>query len=507
MSPPAGGRIEWSIITPTLSPSRTIWTLGLLTATIGAAAAIHFGWLDLTLSHYDARGHLVVARRVFDNLTPGWMQLGAVWLPLPHVLNAVPAQLDWAYQTGAFGVVLSIAFMASGLAAIGGFLVRYTGSSAVGVCLPLAVLLNPNVLYLQSTPMTEPMLFGLACLALVGVDAWLTDGAKRHTRLAGCALAALVLTRYEGWCIAGALGGLAIFARPKDAPRLLLYPGLAILAFLLLSYGSTGRWFVTGGFFEATNPALGDPWRAWTQILEGTERLSDPWIVRIGLAGGLGVLATAWWARRDGRAQVARALLPLSLAAAAALPLYAFTSGHPVRIRYMVSVVVALLILSAGLLRWLPRRMQSTAAVGMLALALWSAHPLDPDAPMVREAQWERPYSDARRAVTAALAARWDGTPVLASMGSLAHYMQQMSRDGFSLRDFVHEGNGELWHRAQATPAVYVRWILIEESAEGGDVLAHRARESDEFLSGFTRVMDGGGVALYHRQSGNLEGR
>jgi hypothetical protein len=386
--------------------------------------------------------------------------------------------------------------MAGGMAAIAGFLVRYTGSGAVGLCLPLAVLLNPNVLYLQSTPMTEPMLFGLACLALVGVDAWLSDGSRRHTRLAGLALAALVLTRYEGWCIAGALGGLALFARPKDAPRLFVYPALAVLGFLLLSYGSTGRWFVTGGFFDATNPALGDPWRAWTQIREGTERLSGPWIVRIGFCGALGALAAAWWARREGRAQVARALLPLSLVAAAALPLYAFTSGHPVRIRYMVSVVVAVLILSGGLLRWLPRRMQPAAAVAMLALALWSAHPLDPDAPMVREAQWERPYSEARRAVTDALAARWDGT--------LAHYMQQMSRDGFALRDFVHEGNGELWHRATEAPVVYVRWILIEESAEGGDVLAQRARESDSFLAGFTRVIEGGGVALYHRQSGNL---
>jgi hypothetical protein len=44
-----------------------------------------------------------------------------------------------------------------------------------------------------------------------------------------------------------------------------------------------------------------------------------------------------------------------------------------------------------------------------------------------------------------------------------------------------------------------VRWILIEELAEGGDTLAARARNEAGFLEGFQRVADGGGVALYRR--------
>jgi hypothetical protein len=45
------------------------------------------------LLHFDAKAHLVVARRVFDNITPGWSQLGAIWLPLPHILNALPRRM------------------------------------------------------------------------------------------------------------------------------------------------------------------------------------------------------------------------------------------------------------------------------------------------------------------------------------------------------------------------------------------------------------------------------
>ena len=67
----------------------------------GLLAALVYWQQGLTLSHYDAKGHLVVARRVLDSLTPGWLQLGAVWLPLPHVLNLLPVQIDAWYRTGA----------------------------------------------------------------------------------------------------------------------------------------------------------------------------------------------------------------------------------------------------------------------------------------------------------------------------------------------------------------------------------------------------------------------
>src|SRR5215210_2699692 len=87
--------------------------------------------------------------------------------------------------------------------------------------------------------------------------------------------------------------------------------------------------------------------------------------------------------------------------------------------------------------------------------------------------------------------------PILASMGSLAHYMQELSHEGLRIRDFVHEGNKPLWQNALEAPSGRVTWILIEESAEGGDVLAQRARAAPAFLAGFRRVCSGGGVALY----------
>ena len=60
----------------------------------------------------------------------------------------------------------------------------------------------------------------------------------------------------------------------------------------------------------------------------------------------------------------------------------------------------------------------------------------------------------------------------MASMGSLAHYMQELSLAGFDLDDFIHEGSGPIWQRAYYfEPSLFAGWVLIEEAAEGGDML------------------------------------
>ena len=53
---------------------------------------------------------------------------------------------------------------------------------------------------------------------------------------------------------------------------------------------------------------------------------------------------------------------------------------------------------------------------------------------------------------------------------------------------------------ARRGPRPFAEWVLIEEKAEGGDMLAHRARESPHFLDGYSRVCEGAGLALYKRQ-------
>jgi hypothetical protein len=473
------------------------------------AAAIYYAHTGLTLSHYDAKAHLVVARRIFDSLTPGWHQIGAVWLPLPHLLNAVPVQLDAWYRSGFSGVALSIVSFVVMSGAAAAIVARATGS-IVGALVPVALAgLNPNVLYLQSTPMTEPLLFALVLVAVERLARWAEMPSNAHAAQAGIALGAACWTRYEAWPVSVAalvLAGVARLVRGVQLPdvlrgltRIAAWPAASVIIFLVLSRATVGEWFVAGGFFVPENPALNRPLVAARQVLSGVVSLGGAILVAAGVAGAL---SAAWVGLRDRDDRSPALLLSLAPVAAAALPFYAFVQGHPYRVRYCIVLVVAAALLGGVLVGLLHRKWpRAGAAFGAgVVVAVVAGHPpLEADAPMVREAQWDVAHSRGRAAVTAYLTREWDGQPIMASMGSLAHYMQETSRAGFRIKDYLHEGNGDLWKEALKNPHPHAAWILIEERAEGGDMLAALTRARPTFLSGYSRVAEGGGVALYRR--------
>ncbi len=487
---------------------------------IGCRAAWLYHAAGLTLSHYDAKAHLVVARRVVDNLTPGWQQLGAIWLPLPHLLNLLPVQIDAFYRTGASAVAISVIAYAVAVCGVARIVLRTSGSPAAAVAAAGVFALNPDVLYLQSTPMTEALLLSLLVVSVSLTIDWL-DAMRRQegssamepawaTRAkattaewrAGCAIALACLTRYEAWPVTAALLALAVAAlwwagsklsdAARSGMRLAVCPAVVVAAFLVQSRLTVGKWFVTGGFFVPDNLDTGLPLHAIASVWWGLHVITGYGVEVVGVLGAIACLIVAVRDRRR-----APWLAALALFAVGALPAYAFFEGHPFRIRYMTPLVPAVAVcagIGIGLLRQWPRRV---AAAAMIALVLVETRPFDFQAPMLLEAQWDSGNSAARREVTRYLSGHYDRGAILASMASLAHYMQELSRAGFDLRTFLHEGNGDLWTAATNQPRWHVGWILIEEWAEGGDVLAKLAREDSHFLDGFERVAEGGGVALY----------
>jgi hypothetical protein len=486
--------------------------VALVAASAGVLTAVHYHRLGLTLSHYDARGHLVVARRIFDNITPGWQQIGAVWLPLPHLLNALPVQIDFFYRTGASAVALSILSFAAATCAIAWIVSALTESRVAAVVAATVFAANPNVLYLQSTPMTEPLLLALTLLGVAlliestdTMDAP-TGARTRRDTVVGCVIALACLTRYEAWPVTATALAFAVWAcwrrgQALDSAlrrigRIAVYPTLTLIAFAIFSRIVVGRWFVSGDFFVPENKALGDPWLAVKEIAWGVRMLSGPLLVAIGLFGLGALLAIGAFSRARSASLVA-----VSVLAMAVIPWAAFVKGHPYRIRYMVPLV-AVQAIGAGAIVGLSRRARGVVAVVVLAAVAYELRPLDREAPMVVEAQWDRPNVSMRAQVTACIGPPQRGVKIMASMGSLGHHMQEMSHAGFAIRDFLHEGNGDLWLTAIDGPYPFAQWILIEEKAQGGDVLARVAREHPHFLDGYRRVCEGAGLALYRRTEG-----
>ena len=479
--------------------------LGAVAALLGAVAAAVYWSAGLSLSHYDAKAHLVVARRILDSLTPSWEQIGAVWLPLPHVLNALPVQIDWMYQTGASAIFVSVVSFAITAACLAALVMRVTGSPwGAGLAAALFAA-NPNVLYLQSTPMTEPLLFALSGLVVLHLAEWALSGQVRVRRAAGWTIVAACLTRYEAWPIVGSAMAVAAWVKWRmgtppssvadSMARLACYPAGAVLFFMGMSFASIGEWFITGGFY-VPDPALqGQPLVVAEEILAGLATLGG---TRLVLAGEIAVVVLLIASLR--RRSLSGLLFPLTLLASAALPFYAFVSGHPFRIRYEVPLILGCAAcLGAGV--GLTRRAAAPIAVLLFAAITLQALPFDRSAPMIVEAQLDRQNGIGRQVVTACLRESYDGSTIMASMGALAHYMQELSLAGFQLADFLHEGSGPTWQAAYAYgPVAFTGWVLVEEAAEGGDMLHQKAMQWPEFLRGFERVCEGGNVALYKRR-------
>jgi hypothetical protein len=454
---------------------------------------------------------------VIDSITPGWQQIGAVWLPLPHLIQILPTQVDLFYRTGAFASLVSIASFAVTVWGAVRLVLAMTGSPLGAATAAALLIANPNLLYLQSTPMTESLTLASVFVVLLWLYEWsfgvgppkgghyeLTGALERVPAKLRWALFLAAWTRYEAWLvIAAALLATALALLPRFGlrrttvllARLASWPAAAVILFAINGRIATGRWLVTGGFYEIDPTYDGLPLKSLIAVWWGTHRL-------IGYAVETAALATAGWliVRALSRPSTAGRLMALAPFAAAALPFYAFVHGHPFRVRYMVVLAAACAVASGLAVAMVRPRLAAALAAILVTAAVVESPPWSLQAPMIVEAQWDVPRTIERRSVTACLRDGYHGEKILASMGSLAHYMQELSRDGFRIADFIHEGNGALWELALTTgPAAHAGWMIVEEQSEGGDVLAHRLSEDVTFAAGMRRMCAGGGVALYQR--------
>jgi hypothetical protein len=80
---------------------------------------------------------------------------------------------------------------------------------------------------------------------------------------------------------------------------------------------------------------------------------------------------------------------------------------------------------------------------------------------MVLEAQRDRPTALKRANVTECLTRGHDQTLMLASMGSLAPYMQETARKGFAIRQCIDEGIWPTWSESLISARQHAGWVLI----------------------------------------------
>ena len=178
---------------------RVLAAVTLAAAVASIAAYWYFASTHATLDYPDAVSRLLIARRVIDAPVHGLSQLGGAWLPLPQLLALPTVWLDAWFYSGLAGSVVSMISYVLAIRYLYRTAYGLTGNRLAGVVAAALVAANPNVLYLQSTPLPDALL--IACLSATSyyLMRWYQTGAYRQLAATAAAMLLGSLTSYLAW--------------------------------------------------------------------------------------------------------------------------------------------------------------------------------------------------------------------------------------------------------------------------------------------------------------------
>lgn len=500
--------------------------LAIVVAAATAISATALFWClsqGYTLYYGDAEAHLNIARRIIDSRTPGFDQIGTVWLPLPHALMLPFVAKDSWWRSGlAGGLPSAMAFVAT-CAMLYAAVRRTLAWPAAAVTAVAVFALNPNVLYLQSIPMTESIFFASLSGLLLTTVWFCHDGPITAVFAAAAFSNAASLTRYEGWFLAPFI---AVFLTVAGGRRRwwagVLFGALASLAPLAWFAHNwwyfrnplefyNGPWSAKGIYERALKAGLakypGDhDWGKALQYFWAAVRLNagEPlaWMGIVGVAAAL--WKRTWWP-----------VLLLGLP-----PIFYVWSMHgsgtPIFVphlwpksyyntRYGSTMLPLFAIGAATLVALSPARFRwgVSCVVVLAAILPWVLHPHVDASICWKESQVN---SDARRAWTHAgaryLEANYKaGQGVFTSFGDLTGIFRAA---GIPIRETMHEGNNPDWMAASARPSLFLRedWA-VSFSGEDVATAVQRANRDRPLYALVARVsVPGAKVIEIYRRSG-----
>jgi hypothetical protein len=466
----------------------------------------------MLLLYGDAVAHLHIARRVFDSLTPGFRQLGSVWLPLPHIL-LLPFVWNMAlWRSGLAGACLSIPSYVLGCAGIYR-LARMWLSWPAAMVVVAFYALNPGLLYMATTAMTEPLFLAEMIWAVLLIVQFQRTLEGKLLIGAGLVLVCAIFTRYDGWVYAAVAWLFATWPLLRSRPQWkgpvvgawVLFTALLISApSLWLAYNAKQFGdpldFMRGPYsaraIEARTTPAGSPFHPGTHNM----RVSAIYFLKAAQMGAaplslgrllcwlssLGTLAALWAFRRRQVWPVLLLWLPL--------PFYAYSIAYgsvPIFIpvwrpfswyntRYGMELLPAFALFTGCLLPVLTAhapRVRRYAVLTSLLLVVANSVVLLRERPLVFQEAVVN--SRTRVAFETALAKALSNLPaqglILMRVSSDAGALQQA---GIPLRRTVNEGDYLTWQRALDDPARDVSMVVALE----GDLVSQAVQRHPQGL-------------------------
>ncbi|MGB8260166.1 MAG: hypothetical protein WCE75_07435 [Terracidiphilus sp.] len=486
--------------------------LALLGACAAAsAAAILWSWRTGSMLNYgDAVAHLHIARRVFDCHQPRLTQLGSVWLPLQHILLLPFVQVYAWWASGWAAVAPSAAAYLLACAGLWRLARRWLGVPAAAVALAFFAL-NPNLLYLQTTAMTEPVFLCEMVWAAVWLVEWrasLDEETRRTGRLTwrlALVLVAAVYTRYDGWTmalVAWVAMGVALLRRGRLGSRAFWLASVVVVAAPVawFVYNQAGfedwLYFARGPYSAAAieartsvpgfppHPGFHNPWVAEVfylkaALLDAAALRRGAWLLALALAG----TAFGWLAER--RRTFGWALLLWFPA-----PFYAYSVSWgsvpiflPVwwphswyNLRYGMEMLPAFALgagfaarLVLGAVREFKPAWQRYALAPLLLIVAVNAARMVQEQPLVyvegtKNIAARRGYD---REIPEALRQALAGRPGATVLMNTSVFPEFVASTGIPLRQTINESDLKIWEHALDAPAQSAAVVL---AFDGDDV-------------------------------------
>ncbi|MBV8951701.1 MAG: hypothetical protein JOZ99_12555, partial [Actinobacteria bacterium] len=306
------------------------WTVVALAVAAAIAATIWSAETHSMLIYGDARAHLDVARHVTDGLRTGPTQLGSVWLPVPHILMVPFTTFRVLWHTGAAGAIVGGLCYVYASTRIYALVDELSGNRVAAWIGFLLFAANLNVLYLQSTALTEPVLLAFLVGATLHLARWMRTFSVRELVWAGSMTMLATLTRYEGWAFLLAGGAVVLVWGIRADRRRRSGEANLVLYSVVGGYGIV-LWFIYNlTIFHNALYFLSGQYSA--QVMQNG-------YTRFGLLGTKGNLTesvlTYGWDMLD-------IIGPLVIVACAAALLFLLVQRHPDRFR--TTLILALLL-------------------------------------------------------------------------------------------------------------------------------------------------------------------
>jgi hypothetical protein len=218
------------------------WLIVLIAVALSIA---FFAWYDahgLTIAFNDARSREMIARRVVMSRTPGLAQLGATWLPLPFMLMVPLIWSDTLFSDGIAGSLPSM--LAYVVAAVYMYRMARLVSSSRGAGWVAAgvVMVNPSLLYMQSTPMSESCSLSAYVVAMYYALRLAQSNHAPDVVKCAAAVAAGTLVRYENWVLAFAIMSIVVFVAWRQGGYVLAEAWTVLYG--LLAFAGCAAWVI-----------------------------------------------------------------------------------------------------------------------------------------------------------------------------------------------------------------------------------------------------------------------